>query len=75
MLTRLIHKLEKKSFIKINNRDQLYYAKAIVTAKARIDKHSKLNSIRKRLNLFNTRYIILKEKLYMYRVLRVYDDF
>lgn len=32
---------EKKSFIKINNREQLCCAKAIVTAKARIDKHPK----------------------------------
>lgn len=38
---------EKKSFIKINNRDQLCCARAIVTAKARIDKHPKWNSIRK----------------------------
>lgn len=66
---------EKKSFIKINNRDQLCCARAIVTAKARIDKHPKWNSIRKGLNLFNSWYIILKEKWYMYHVLRVYDDF
>lgn len=52
---------EKKSFIKINNRDQLCCARAIVTAKARIDKHPKWNSIRKGLNLFNTWYIILKK--------------
>lgn len=45
---------EKKSFIKINNRDQLCCARAIVTAKARIDKHPKWNSIRKGLNLFNS---------------------
>lgn len=38
---------EKKSFIKINNGDQLCCARAIVTAKARIDKHPKWNSIRK----------------------------
>lgn len=66
---------EKKSFIKINNRDQLCCARAIVTAKARIDKHPKWNSIRKGLNLFNTWYIILKEKWYIYHVLRVYNDF
>lgn len=66
---------EKKSFIKINNRDQLCCARAIVTAKARIDKHPKWNSIRKGLNLFNSWYIILKKKWYMYHVLRVYDDF
>lgn len=66
---------EKKSFIKINNRDQLCCARAIVTAKARIDKHPKWNSIRKGFNLFNSWYIILKEKWYMYHVLRVYDDF
>lgn len=66
---------EKKSFIKINNRDQLCCARAIVTAKARIDKHPKWNSIRKGFNLLNSWYIILKEKWYMYHVLRVYDDF
>lgn len=66
---------EKKSFIKINNRDQLCCARAIVTAKARIDKHPKWNSIRKGLNLFNSWNIILKEKWYMYHVLRVNDDF
>lgn len=66
---------EKKSFIKINNKDQLCCARAIVTAKARIDKHPKWNLIRKGFNLFNSWYIILKEKWYMYHVLRVYDDF
>lgn len=38
---------EKKSFIRINNRDDLCCARAIVTAKARIDEHLKWNSIRK----------------------------
>lgn len=38
---------EKKTFIKIINRDHLCCAKAIVTTKARIDKHPKWNSIRK----------------------------
>lgn len=38
---------EKKTFIKIINRDHLCCAKAIVTAKARIGKHPKWNSIRK----------------------------
>lgn len=38
---------EKRSFIKIINRDHLCCAKTIVTAKARIDKHPKWNSIRK----------------------------
>lgn len=38
---------EKRSFIKIINRDHLCCARAIVTVKARIDKHPKWNSIRK----------------------------
>lgn len=37
----------KKSFIKIINRDELCCARAIVTAKAKLDKHPKWNSIRK----------------------------
>lgn len=38
---------EKRRFIKIINIDHLCCARAIVTAKARIDKHPKWNSIRK----------------------------
>lgn len=40
-------KEKKRSFIKIINRYLLCCARAIVTAKARIDKHPKWNSIRK----------------------------
>lgn len=38
---------EKKSFIKIINRDELCCARAVVTAKAKLDKYPKWNSIRK----------------------------
>ncbi|XP_061178357.1 uncharacterized protein LOC133186998 [Saccostrea echinata] len=45
---------EKRSFIKIINRDHLCCARAIVTAKARIDNHPKWNSIRTGLSIQRT---------------------